>query len=260
MLKLAAVTVISLIAFTTFAEPEIKGTPAELAQYLRAVPKTAVLSGEAEVRVPAHRAVVSLKVVTENKSLLEAMRQNRELGGQVAERLKKQGVPADRIQASKFASTPKFGVFGEKAKSYRVENVIRVTVQDEKEFQSAAAAVDQWSEVQFVGVEFEYADKETLKEKATEQACDKALQRKKLYEEKFGVQLTAVSFTQGNVMQNDAANFGAYSRKAYGISVTAGVPLPDSSDALVREQESFSSFGELIYNARVTVEFSVVPK
>jgi uncharacterized protein YggE len=260
MLKLATVAVISLIAFNTFAEPEIKGSPTELTQYLRGVPRTATLVGEAEVRVPAHRAVLSLKVVTENKSLQESMRQNRDIGSQLVERLKKQGVPADRIQGSKFSSMPKFGIFGEKAKSYRVENVIRITVQDEKEFQSAAAVVDQWSEVQFAGVEFEYADKEALKEKAIEHACDNALQRKKLYEEKFGVQLTAVSFTQGNVMANDTANFGAYSKRAYDTSMKAGLPpaSPGYSDS--ETQESISSFGELIYNAHVTVEYSVQPK
>jgi uncharacterized protein YggE len=258
MLKLATIGLISLLSFVAVAEPEIKGSPAELAQYLRTVPKTTLLTGEAELRVPAQRAVVTLKVVTENKSLQDALRFNLEFRTRLAEQLKKQGIPAERIQASKFSSTPKFGMFGEKAKSYRVENLVRVTVQDEKEFHAAAAAVDAWSEVQFVGVEFEYADKTALKEKTLLLACDNAIQRKKVYEEKFGVQLTAVSFSQGEVKSlNAAANYGAYSNRAYGLS--SGVPA-DSAPAEAAVDESVSSLGELLYSARVTVEYSVQPK
>ena len=58
-----------LAGFMTFAEPEIKGTASELVHYLNAIPKMVVITGEAEIRVPAHRAILSLRVITENKSL-----------------------------------------------------------------------------------------------------------------------------------------------------------------------------------------------
>ena len=163
MRKLTTLGFVLLLAFEVHGEPEIKGTAPELAQFLNGVSKTVAVTGEAEVRVPANRAVLSLKVVTENRSLQEALRANAELRGKLAEYLKQQGISADRIQASKFSSTPKFGMFGDKAKSYRVENEMRISVQDEKEFQRATGAVDAWAEVQYDGVEFEYADKETGK-------------------------------------------------------------------------------------------------
>lgn len=258
MLKLTTITLISILSLTAFAEPEIKGTAVELTQYLRGLPKTTFLTGEAEVRVPAQRAVVALKVVTENKSLQDALRLNLDFRTRLTEQLKKQGVAAERIQSSKFSSTPKFGMFSEKAKSYRVENLMRVTVQDEKEFQAAAAVVDAWSEVQFGGVEFEFADKEALKGKALERACENVLERKKVYEEKFNVQLTAVSFTQGDVKSlNTAANYGAYSKRAYGLS--AGLPV-ESAPADAVADESVSSLGEMIYTGHVVVEYSVQPK
>jgi hypothetical protein len=128
MQKLTTLGFVLLLAIKAHGEPEIKGTAPELAQFLNGVPKTVAVTGEAEVRVPANRAVLSLKVVTENRSLQEALRANAELRGKLTEYLKKLGIPADRIQASKFSSTPKFGMFGEKAKSYRVENEMRTSV------------------------------------------------------------------------------------------------------------------------------------
>jgi uncharacterized protein YggE len=244
---------VSLIGFRAFAEPEIKGTAPELAQFINGVSKTVLVTGEAEVRVPANRAVLSIKVVTENRSLQEALRANAELRGKLAEYLKKQGISADRIHASKFSSTPKFGMFGEKAKSYRVENEMRISVQDEKEFQSATGAVDAWSEVQYDGVEFEYADKEAQKQNAIAKACDNAGERKKIYEDKFGLKLTPVRFGEGEVGQRNAtpANDAVARSKEYSSGWSSAAPAAG---------ESISSFGELVYTARVSVECMVQPK
>jgi uncharacterized protein YggE len=121
------------LTVTARAEPELKGTPSELSRYLKDVPmreapRIVSITGEAEVRVPAEQAVVTLKVTTENKSLHEALRLNQEARGKVIAYLKSHSMPEERAHASKFSSTPKFGLFGEKAKSYKVENLVRITV------------------------------------------------------------------------------------------------------------------------------------
>jgi uncharacterized protein YggE len=216
--------------------------------------------GEAEVRVPAHRAVLNLKVVTENKSLQGALRANLELRNALADYLKDLGIPADRVQASKFSSTPKFGMFGEKAKSYRVENVMRVSVQDEKEFQGVTGAVDKWDEVQFVGVEFEYADKESQKQNAIAKACDNASDQKKIYEEKFGLKLTPVGFGQNEVLQRNVSPGDYYGSKAYGVTPIASVASSESVSEAAATGDSISSFGEIIYTAKVAVEYTVQQK
>ena len=72
-------TALIALQLAASAEPEIKGTATELAQYLNAIPKLVTVTGEAEVRVPAHRAVLSLRVITENRSLQEAFRMNLEV-------------------------------------------------------------------------------------------------------------------------------------------------------------------------------------
>lgn len=261
MRALILIILVSGISCRSHADTEMKGTPTELAQYLNGVPKTVTVTGDAEVRVLAHRAVLSLRVATENRSLSEALRANNDIRGKLSEQLKKQGISADRIQASKFSSTPKFGIFGEKAKSYRIENVMRVAVQDDKEFQSAAATVDSWSEVQFAGVEFEYADKEALKQKAISQACDNANEHRKLYEEKLDLKLTPARFSEGIVAAQNAAA-GNYGVRMQGGSSPAYSAVPGSVSRSTDEatEESVSSFGELVYIAHVVVEYSAQPK
>src|SRR5262249_26185637 len=114
MQKFLYFSLCALLTARTFAEPELKGTAQELGQYLTGVPKTVRIYGEGEVRSAADRAIVSLKVATENRSLQEALQANQDLRGKILSYLKKQGVPAERVHSSKFSSTPKFGLFSEK--------------------------------------------------------------------------------------------------------------------------------------------------
>jgi len=264
---LISIVTVSL-SLTARAEPEIKGSPAELSQYLQGIPKSISIAGEAELRVPADQAVVTLKVTTENKSLHEALRLNQEVRTKLIGYLKSHSMPAERVHASKFSSTPRFGLFGEKAKSYKVENLVRITVEDEHEFQLTASTVDQFAEVQFVAADFEVKDKEAMKARAMAQACDNANKRKGIIEEKLGVSLKASGFSGGPVVQtvnseNARRYYGSYQpAKAVGYDqvLTSGMrgeraaaPLPDLG-------EDVSSFGEMIYTVGVTIEYRVEGK
>ena len=246
---LVALATLQLVVLSASGEPEIKGTASELAQFISGATKTVSVGGESELRVPATRAVLTIAAITENKLLQEALRANADVRSKVAAQLKQQGISAERIQSSKFSSTPKFGLFGEKAKSYRVENVVRISIQDEKEFRSAAGVVDAFAEVQYGGVEFEYADKEALKQKAIAQACANAGERKKIYEDQLGMKLSAIRFGEGAVTESETkpqqlAKKGDYTRISSG----------EWSSTV---QETVSSFGEMVFTARVTVEYSV---
>jgi uncharacterized protein len=248
-MKLIPLVLTTLVCVTTLhAEPELKGTSADLAQFLNGVTKSVSVLGESEVRAPASRAVLTLSVIAENRSLQEALRANADVRGRVAAQLKQLGISGDRVQASKFSSTPKFGLFGDKAKSYRVENVLRVSVQDEKEFRSAAGVVDAFAEVQYAGVEFEYADREALKQKAIAAACDNAGERKKIYEQRLGLKLAETRFAEAAVTESEPKP-PTSPRKEWGRYSSF-----DSGSAV---QESVSSFGELVFVARVAVEYSV---
>jgi len=266
MLKLPIITSCLLAACHLFADTEIKGTPAELSTYLSGIPKTVVIAGEAEIRLPADKAIVSLKVSTESKALHETLRSNQEVRSKLVDFLQKQGIPADRVKASRFSSTPKFGLFGEKAKSYRVDNLVKVAVQDERELQIAASAVDSWSEVQFLGAEFEHMNKDALKSKAIAEACENAESRRKIFEEKLGFKLVPSRFSGGAVSQRAPAMLGNYPSTGYDTKrtpahiSTLSAGLPASFGDVTALREDVSSFGELIYTAEVTIEYEVKAK
>ncbi|MBK8001886.1 MAG: SIMPL domain-containing protein [Verrucomicrobia bacterium] len=242
------------------AETELKGNPNELKAYLAGLPSTVSISGESDVKVVADRAKVTLKVRTENKSLVDSLRMNQEMRGKVASLLKEGGISADQIQAARFSSTQKFGVFSEKAKSYVVDNFLKVTVRDEKEFQAVAGAVDRWSEVHFLGIEFEHTGKEAVKARAKAQACDMAEERRKLYESKFGVKLVAKGFTEATaptVPVNNAVYGSSVGSLSKGYERDTQLP-GGNLDASVGE--SGSPFGELTYTAKVIVSYVVESK
>ncbi len=260
MWKYITLAAVGIMVCRIHAEPEIKGTPTELAQYLPHLPRLVSLAGESELKVAADRALISLKVVTENKSLQEASRLNQELRAKILKALADKGVPSDRVQPSKFSSTPKYGLFGDKAKSYRVENVVKIKAQDEKEFQAVAALVDGWPEIRYDSVEFEHSDKDGLKKKALILALEKVKEKKGFYEESLGVKLAVRGFSEAGVVASPLQLRNAYVNGSYygAISGKAVGSLPAQPEADV--ENAPSSFGELVFIGRVSVDYAVETK
>jgi uncharacterized protein YggE len=176
--------------------------------------------------------------------------------------LAERGIPADRVQASKFSSTPKYGLFGEKAKSYRVENVVKISANDEKEFQAVAGLVDTLPEVRYDSIEFEHSNKEELKRQALEQAIDKATEKKRLYEAKLGVKLTPKGFAENaiGVASPLPAAYRSYVGKNYSSSSSSMTPLPNAAGDVGEGEAMSNAFAELVYKAQVTVEYAVESK
>lgn len=249
------------LAFQIHAQPELKGSPADLAKLLAGIPKTVMVTGEGELKVPADEAVITLKISTENKSFRESLRLNQEIRGKLLDYLKKQGIPLDRVQAAKFSSTPKYGWLSEKAKSYHVDNLIKITVLDEQEFQAASGAVDAWSEVQYLSVEFEQKDKDVLKAQVIAKACDNANERRKVYEDKFGVRLVPKGFSEGRVApQSPILVTNASYERDNSLMARPSMATPITSVEAGEVAEGVSPFGELTYATQVVVEYSVEPK
>jgi uncharacterized protein YggE len=262
MRKLILLSVSLLGALQLSADPEFKGTPAELAAYLNNLPRIVTVAGEAELKVPADRATVMLKVTTENKSLEEALRGNQEMRAKIVAALKQRGIAPEKVQSSQFSSTPKHWIFSEKAKAYRIENNVKVSVQDEKELSAIAPIVDKNSEVQFVGIEFEHSDKESLKRQVLGSALHSATERKAVFEKQLGVKLLPKSFSQADVALKTPATQEHY-RMARGYEGSAGLSKREVVSALPNADfagispEAGSLFGELIFTARVSVDYAV---
>ena len=263
MRHIIAVSLIVLSIQPLCAEPELKGSPGELAAYLGAVPRTVSVPGESEVNVQADQALISLKVTTENKSLQDALRNNQEIRNKMFNTLKDRGISADRIQASRFSSTPKYGLFSEKARSYRVEHIIKITVHDDKEFQDTAHLVDAIAEVQYQGIDFDHSDKEALKKKTLVQALDDAMANSKVYEERLGVKLSPKAVTQSAVARvfpqrapvyYDSAKYSGQPPAKQSLTAYSGEGIPGVNE------EAGSLFGEIRFTGRVAVEYAVDSK
>jgi uncharacterized protein YggE len=261
-MRLIIISCLGLLLFQRMsAEPELKGSPAELAAYLPSLSRSVSITGEGEVKVPADRAIITLKVTTETKSLADALRMNEEIRGKLTGFLKDHGIGPEHIQTSRFSSTPKYSVLSEKVKSQRVENLIKVTAHNEKEFQTVAAAPDKFAEVSYVTVDFEHSDKESFRAKAAAEACDIANSRKKVFEERLGLKLIPKRFIEGNPPAGPAmtrAGIQAGTAPSFG-GVTA-IPFEPAIHALDVSPQSVSAFGELVFKVVVTVEYAAETK
>ena len=227
------------------AEPELKGTVTEVRQHLAATDRMVVVAGDSELKSPADRALVTLRLISESKSLQEALKANQMLRSKLVNTLKERGVPADRIDAGKFSSTPRHWIFSEKVKSYKVENLVRVTVLEEKELQETVRMLDEVDGLEFGGMEFEHSKKQELKRKALAQALESASARKKVYEEQLGVVLVPIKFSE-----NIAATPTKVQRGYEGMA-SSGRP------SYFAEPEAASGFGEMVFSAQVTVQYNV---
>ena len=247
------------LAFTTqlaVAQTEVRGTLGELAQHLAATQRVVSVTGESELKVPADRVVMTLKLTSESKSLEEALRINQELRAKVTKALTGRGIPADRIDSGRFASTPRHWVFSEKVKSYKVEDFVKVTAADQAQFQAAARLLDEMSGLQYHSIDFEHSNKEELKRKALAQALQNATGRKKVYEEQLGIILQPIRFRE------------LPSAEPRRIGIQSGSP-PGGVDRVAPSQSYGESiytsvgqteFNELVFAVRVTVDYTVTGK
>jgi uncharacterized protein YggE len=228
------------------AEPELKGTVTELRQHLAAVDRMVAVTGDGEVKSPADRAIITLRLISESKSLQEALKVNQTLRSKLVNALKERGIPVDRIDAGKFSSTPRHGTFSDKVKSFKVENQVKVTVVEEKELQDTVRMLDELDGLEYGGMEFEHSKKQELKRKALAEALESATARKKVYEEQLALILTPVKFSE---------------------SVMTAVPRPRMERAVdlapsfggksAVEPEPVAGFGEMVFTAQVMVHYSV---
>lgn len=259
-LLVAVATVVGMSSLPLPAEPEIKGSPTELATYLGSVPGSIQLVGEGEVKVPSDRAVLSLRIDTEKKSLAEALKESQQVRVKLIKYLEEQKIRPESVKPAPFSAVPKVSVFSDKVKSYKLSTLVKVTTTNEAEFSAVAQAVDQISDVVFVQSEFEHSAKDSLSDQALREACDEVERQKRIYEEKLGVKLLPRNIQDGN----PAA--GPIPGREYGDNTVYAVPgssLGYASKAPSHTSEAAvtgSTFGELVFKARVTVQYAVERK
>ncbi|MBN2375189.1 MAG: SIMPL domain-containing protein [Sedimentisphaerales bacterium] len=239
------------VAQIALAQTDRKFSTEDLSKKLLEATRITNIDGSAEIKVQADQAIVNARVTTESKTLKDALAKNQKLRGEIQKQLENKGITKDRIKASSFSSAPKYGLFGDK---YVVENLLKITLKDSKEFQVAAEIIDSNEEVKYEGIEFEHSNKDQLKKDALAKACDKVIEKQEIYEDKFDVKLQARSFNSPSVtMINQSPSYG---RRSAGVSYkTANLEQSYSSDEAGLES-TVTMFGEIVFRANITVEFT----
>lgn len=231
-------------------EPEMRGTPSELRQYLKPQPSQVVLQGHARSTAQSDLGHATVVVHTSGKDLASALRANALRREAFASALVQQGIDAKAIRAEKFSTSPQFGWFGKAPVSYEVTNRLTVTIADDRQLQAVAEAAGQSTETQFDGARFELSREAELHEAVRHQAFDDALARRRFYEERLGAVLRPVSFRF----------YDGSAREVQGQLeevIVTGARVP--SARLEAPAQAVPTFDERVFEAFVDVTFEVDP-
>jgi len=260
MTKLISGLLFCLLPLAAVAQPELKGSPNELRQFLHPSEKIVTLSAEAEEKAYSDRAIISLVITSEDKQLSTSISNNITLRESISQQLVTAGINPEHIKSSKFSTSPQYGWFGKKPDSYKVVNRMAVTITQESQLKTIASVADSKEQIELSDIAFEHSQKDAFKNQVKQLALEKVMKQKALYETSLGVTLTPVSFrdnrlwvrgTQGAQMLEEIVVTATKRSRSYNDS---GENFSNSAAAKSVE----SSFDEIVYTAEVFVDFSAV--
>lgn len=256
MKRLPIILCLAILPLFAAAEPELKGNPSELKQFLHPDAKTVTILGEAEQKAYSDTAIISLVVTTEKDLLSDSISANTSLRQAIAKELAAAGVKADHINSSKFSTSPQYGWFGKKPSSYKVVNRMAVKITSESHLQAIAAIADANTEVELSDIAFEHSEKDAYKIKVKQAALDKVMEQKAFYESSLGVKLAPIGFRDASVGQNPTRAAGMLEEV-----IVTGLRASQSKQSGNGYRENRSpSFDEVEYSARVSVDFRIEGK
>ncbi len=261
MKKIIIILMLIAVSISVSADPEIKGTPEELRQFLHPNENTVAITGEAEEKAYSDKAIVDLVITTKDKMLSTSLEQNSKLRETIRAELIKTGLSEDAIKSSKFSSSPQYGWFGKKPDSYQVNNHMAITITEESQLQAIAFIADSNKEIELASTIFEHSKKDEYKERVKKKAFDEILKQKEIYEKSLGLKLVPVGLRLGYVGQIRQGETGTgpeeftleeivvTSEKRY----SSYGPMSRSKDL---EKIPIPSFDEIKYKATVIVEYN----
>lgn len=247
--------VLSIISLSTFAAPEIKGSPQDLKGFLYPNDKIVTINGEAEETAYSDKAIISLAITTENKLLSEAISKNGLLREKITGSLVTVGISPDAIKSSKFSSSPQYGWFGSKPSSFKVVNRMAISITNESHLKEIAVVADQSEEVELSDTAFEHTKKDEFNEKVKTKALQKILKQKEFYEKSLGVKLIPVGIRDSQIRQR--ATRGAMVLEEMVVSAARSENNSNSSVAKYQGQAQEPSFDEVKYEVNMSVDFKI---
>tara|TARA_B100000768_G_C11160035_1_gene324119 strand:- start:55 stop:843 length:789 start_codon:yes stop_codon:yes gene_type:complete len=257
MKKIIIIMLLAITSSGVAAKPELKGNPEDLRQFLYPNDKIVSIYAEAEEKAYSDKAIISLVITTDDKKLSASLSKNSKLRESITKQLVDSGIDQDNIKSSKFSTSPQYGWFGKKPKSYKVVNRMAVSITDESQLQEIAAVADSNDEVELSDTAFEHTKKDELEDMVKEQALAKVMKQKEFYEKSLGIKLVPVGFRKANI--GHRATRGAMILEE--VVVTARKrssslqDIPMSISAFDSSAES--SFDEVKYEAGIYVDFKI---
>lgn len=257
MKQLITLVIIALLSASAQAEPELKGGPEELRQFLHPSDRLVSIFADAEETAYSDIAIVSLVISVEDKKLSDALAKNAQLRESINNRLLDFGISSDAIRSSKFSTSPQFGWFGKKPASYKVVNRISVRISDEKYLQKIAEIADASDDIELADTSFEHSEKEKLEQQVKSKALAKVMKQRKFYEQQLGVSLVPVGFRQSDI--------GLRATRGAMVLEEVVVTARKRSSSLAEAPEAMapaaagneSSFDEVKYKAGIYVDFRI---
>ena len=253
MAALTALLVATTLAPHLVADVELRCMPDELQAHFESRSRRVHLTAEAQIKVEADRALVTLKVSSKDKKLSKALVGNQRLRGELLRHLESNGIPNERVKISRYSSMPRPGLFG-KTGSYTVQNIVVVTIEDEHQYQAVAEFIDERHEVAYESMRFKHSNETQLKLDVVNRACQRLIEKKVAFEQGLDVKLTLSSFSQ---LPQQSHQHHKYPRSSAGSSSIGRV-----SDAIQRRMEAQvvdapSVFSSMTFSHQITGEFEV---
>ncbi len=247
---IGSLLVLMLAAVNVYGEPELKGTPKELTDYLQSLPETVMLTADHTLDVEARQGTVSIGVVTEDSSLKKALHENQRLQKDIRQQLMAAGIAQEKIVGARFSSVPEYGLWGKKPKSYEVDNTLKVKVESEAELEAVAGVVDSYDKVFYRGMELKHEEKDSIRQQLRTHILQKLHAMKAQYEQEFGLKLAPKGFAE-EIMPGPRPPMLLEKRRSVAKSY-----LSSEADLSVEAP----SFGESNFYGRITAEYYVQQK
>lgn len=246
MYKKTTASLLLIASLMVQAQPELSGTPSELTPFLKELPKTVTFTATAEELLSMNKAMIRLSVETESKQLSSALKENLSIRKQVRKKLESAGIDGANIKESKFSSTPEYGFFDERPKSFKVENSLSIEIVDEAQMIAVATVSDELEQVHYMGSSAELKNKPESNQALLEKAIQLVENKAALFKSKLGVELKAIEFHEYPNPQPLETEQKYRRQKTKALYSSVSSPAADAS------------FGQATYSATVSVTYEVV--
>ena len=239
-----------LFAPVLSAQVEVSGTPEEVRQFIEPQPLVIEIQGFAETLAAADVARITLLVVTEEKTLTEALSRNAAIRQQLVQTLIDYGIDAEDIDNTQFSSSPQYGLFGRKPSQYEVANRVKVSVASEAGLIFVSETADAQENISLAGITFEHSQREAAQQQVRIDALQDAKAQAAAYAATVGLTLRPIWFNPGTSHHRRRANDYAVMEEVVVTASRGGGAAPAAARPV--------AFEEVRYVGHATVRFAVV--